>query len=232
MCEIKYKIQPSAITAICEGKISKLVYWKSACFFLESSISKRFPPLKRFKGTRQNKAPSGFLKLFLRALVPPPSSLITKRLCQLSAQTGWFSQTQQISRHFSLHPDTSKGIYSDKRTTLTEQEVSVFISSPSDAVLLIHSVTQSTNSTGNTKTFFFFCPYFSRSWRLVAADLGQIPVVGGRPGWADTDHSCLHSGSLRQLWLGDGLPADVQWQGTQLETVSTGGQHRGEWING
>ena len=79
------------------------------------------------------------------------------------------------------------------------------------------------------KVIYFFLSS-SRSGRLVSSEFRQIPVVGGRHRWADTNHRCCHAGSLRQLWLADGLPADVQRHRTQLETVSTGGQHRGEWV--
>ena len=67
-----------------------------------------------------------------------------------------------------------------------------------------------------------------RSWRLVSSHLRPVPVAGGRPGRADQDHRRRHSGSLRQLWLADVLPAHVQRHGTQLEAVQTGGQYRGE----
>lgn len=73
------------------------------------------------------------------------------------------------------------------------------------------------------------CCFSCRSRRLVPPQLRQLSVVGGRPGWANQDRCCCYAGSLRQLWLAYILPADVQRYGTQLETVQTGGQYRGEW---
>ncbi len=77
---------------------------------------------------------------------------------------------------------------------------------------------------------FFFSISACRCWRLVSSHLRQVSVVGGRPGRADQDHCCRYSGPIRQLWLADVIPADVQRHRTQLETVQTGGQHRGESI--
>lgn len=80
---------------------------------------------------------------------------------------------------------------------------------------------------GKNQLFLFFCP--PRSRRLVPADLRPWPVAGGRPGPADAGGCRLHAGPLRQLWLGDGLPADLQRHGPQLETVPAGGPPGCEW---
>ena len=85
------------------------------------------------------------------------------------------------------------------------------------------------------KSLMYVCWLLSvspcRSWRLVSSHLRQVPMVGGQPGRTDQDHCRRYSGPLRQLWLADVIPADVQRHGTQLETVQTGGQYRGESIH-
>lgn len=98
------------------------------------------------------------------------------------------------------------------------------------ALFSSHTHTQMKCDSQYWDTVFHLCPPY-RSWRLVSSRLRQIPVVGGGPGEADPNHSRGHAGTIRQLWLADGLPVDVQWHRTQLETTQTGGQLRGNSLS-
>lgn len=70
---------------------------------------------------------------------------------------------------------------------------------------------------------------FDRQWRMVTVRLRQVPVATGGPQGQETDHCHSNTGQIQQLWLDETLQASLQWHGKQLEAVSAGQQHMGEF---
>lgn len=70
---------------------------------------------------------------------------------------------------------------------------------------------------------------FDRQWRMVTVRLRQVPVATGGPQGQETDHCHSNTGQIQQLWLDETLQASLQWHRKQLEAVSAGQQHMGEF---